>query len=361
MAESSDGRRVLLVGSLPYQDEASAMARAVELIQKRLIALPDGEVGERSDRFPTGERSAWVVGLIERLKSETELFDVVRPGEVNEQGLPVNFRGLTRLRPKLKPDELGQRLHLGYDRFALSSWPHFQQLRDDAGNQALRFQIGFPSALDAAFTMLGPLKGLRYYQAYAAALARDGDTIAREVGAENLLFQIEAPAEVIAAHKLPKPLVRLTLRPILNLVRRLDPQVPIGIHMCFGDLNNESPFAPKSADRLVYFAQQLVNRWPSSHSMAYIHMPFAAGKSPPPTKAKAYRALRDLKLPPGTRLVAGFAHEQMSTQEQAELLGVIEEARGGPVDIATACGLGRRPTETADLLLQRCAELASAS
>ncbi|MCY3575711.1 MAG: hypothetical protein OXH53_00185, partial [bacterium] len=88
MAESSDGRRVLLVGSLPYQDEASAMARAVELIQKRLIALPDGEVGERSDRFPTGERSAWVVGLIERLKSETELFDVVRPGEVNEQGLP---------------------------------------------------------------------------------------------------------------------------------------------------------------------------------------------------------------------------------------------------------------------------------
>ncbi len=337
------------------------MDRAVELIQDRLIALPDGEIGERSERFPNGARSGWVVGLSEHLKAETDLFKVVNPGKMNEQGLPVNFRGLTRLRPRLNPDELGERLYLGYDQFALSSWPHFQQLRETTGNRALRFQIGFPSALDAAFTMLSPPKALRYYPAYAAALARDADAIATQLGAENLLFQIEAPAEVMAAHKLPKPLVRLTLRPILNLVKRLDPQVPIGIHLCFGDLNNESPFTPKSADRLVYFAQQLINRWPSSHSMAYIHLPFAAGKSPPPKKAKAYRALRDLKLPLGTRLVAGFVHEEMSMQEQTELLQVIEEARGDPVDIATACGLGRRPTEDADLLLQRCAELASAS
>ena len=361
MAKASNGRRVLLVGSLPYQDEATAMARAVDLIQDRLIALPDGEVGERSERFPNGDRAAWVVGLIERLKAETELFDVVKPGQTNELGLPVDFKSLPRLRPRVKRDVLGERLYLGYDRFALGSWPHFLELRESTGNQTLRFQVGFPSALDCAFTMLSPPRALRYYQAYAAALARDANFIASQLGAENLLFQIEAPAEVIAAHKLPRPFVRLTLRPILNLVRRLDPQVPIGIHLCFGDLNNESPFAPKKSDRLVYFAQQLINRWPSSHSMAYIHLPFAAGKSPPPKKAKAYRALRNLKLPEGTRLVAGFVHEQMTIQELTDLLHVIDEARGAPVDVATACGLGRRPTEDADLLLQRCAELSSAS
>ena len=45
-------RRVLLVGSLPYEDEAAAMDRAFELAGDRLIALPDGEIGERSDRYP---------------------------------------------------------------------------------------------------------------------------------------------------------------------------------------------------------------------------------------------------------------------------------------------------------------------
>ena len=361
MAESDNGRRVLLVGSLPYQDEASAMARAVELIQDRLIALPDGEVGERSERFPNGDRSAWIVGLIERLKADTELFDVVNPGQTNELGLPGDFKSLARLRPVVKPDELGQRLYLGYDQFALGSWPHLQQLRETAGNRGLRLQVGFPSALDAAFIMLGPKRVLRYYPAYAAAMARESETIVRELGAENLLFQVEAPAEVLMAHKLPKPLTRLTVRPVLNLVRQLDPQVPIGIHLCYGDLNNEAAIAPKGFGRLVHFTQQLVNRWPSSHSLAYVHLPFAAGTSPPPTNAKAYHPLRDLKLPPDTRLVAGFVHEQMSTQEQTELLRVIEEARGGPVDVATACGLGRRPTETADQLLQRCAVLAAAS
>ncbi len=42
MRMSDKTRRVLLVGSLPYDDEAAAMARAFELAGHRLIALPDG-------------------------------------------------------------------------------------------------------------------------------------------------------------------------------------------------------------------------------------------------------------------------------------------------------------------------------
>lgn len=51
-----EARRVLLVGSLPYGDEASAMARAYELAGDRLMALPDGEIGERSDQYPRTPR-----------------------------------------------------------------------------------------------------------------------------------------------------------------------------------------------------------------------------------------------------------------------------------------------------------------
>ena len=55
-------RRVLLVGSLPFDDEASAMARAIELVDDRLISVPDGEIGDRSDQYPSGDRSQWVAG-----------------------------------------------------------------------------------------------------------------------------------------------------------------------------------------------------------------------------------------------------------------------------------------------------------
>ena len=99
-------RRVLLVGSLPFDDEASAMARAIELVGDRLISLPDGEIGERSDQYPSGDRSQWVAGLAGRLAAEPSLFDVVDPGTMNEQGFPVDFDSTARLRSQLALESL---------------------------------------------------------------------------------------------------------------------------------------------------------------------------------------------------------------------------------------------------------------
>ena len=115
MSAENTTRRVLLVGSLPYRDEASAMARACELAGNRLIALPDGEIGERSDRYPAGDRSQWVAGLAGRLAGEDSLFEVVDEGTMNERGFPVDWDSTTRLRPRVGPAELGDRLRLGYD------------------------------------------------------------------------------------------------------------------------------------------------------------------------------------------------------------------------------------------------------
>ena len=54
-------RKALLVGSLPYADEHEAMTRALAQFGSRLIALPDGEIGEKSELYPTGTRAAWVL------------------------------------------------------------------------------------------------------------------------------------------------------------------------------------------------------------------------------------------------------------------------------------------------------------
>ena len=354
-------RRVLLVGSLPFEDEASAMARAIELVGDRLLALPDGEIGERSDQYPSGDRSQWVAGLAGRLAREPSLFDVLDAGTMNEQGFPVDFDSTARLRPKIGPTKLGERLCLGYDTAALRSWPHFERLRSEVGLPGLRMQVGIPTGLGIAVSVLSTARALRYARAFAAGLEREATEIVRVIGAKNLLFQIEAPIEVIAAHRIPRPAAGLAAKPIVDLVRRLPSQTPVGVHLCYGDLNNIALIAPDNFDRLVGFANALIRRWPKSHTLAYVHLPFAAGASPPPTAPGAYRALRNLDLPADARLVAGFVHEQVPVERLEELLHIIEEARADEVDIACACGLGRRSTDTAEELMQRCRQLSGGS
>lgn len=360
MSAGDPGRRVLLVGSLPYDDEAAAMARAYELVGGRLIALPDGEIGERSDQYPNGDRSQWVAGLAGRLSRETGLFDVVDPGTMNERGFPVDFDSTTRLRPRCSPAEFGERLTLGYDTFALRSWPHFERLRASTGQPDLRMQVGLPTGMGVAASLLSTPRALRYAGAFSACLAREAQNTVQTAGASTLLFQIEAPLEVIMAHRLPRAACHLAARPVVDLVRRLPEDVPVGLHLCFGDLNNQALIAPREFSRLVGFANDVLARWPGSHDLAYVHLPFAAGTSPPPRDAGAYSALRFLDLPPSARLVAGLVHEQPESESLEELLRTVESARGAPVDIACACGLGRRSAETADELIRRCGRLADA-
>ena len=164
---------------------------------------------------------------------------------------------------------------------------------------------------------------------------------------------------MVAAHRLPRPAVGVPVGPIIDLMKRLPTEVSIGIHLCFADLSNTAAITPSRFGRLVAFANALARRWPPTHDLAYVHLPFAAGTSLAPTDLTAYRALRRLALPPGTRLVAGFVHERPLIESLEALLATIEQARGAQVDIATACGLGRRTPEVADELIRRCSHLAA--
>lgn len=358
MGMSNETRRVLLVGSLPYDDEATAMSRVHELAGDRLIALPDGEIGERSDQYPNGDRSQWVAGLGGRLTRESALFDVIDAGTMNEHGFPVDFDSTIRLRPKANVTELGQRLSLGYDTFARRSWPHFARLKSSTQHD-LRMQVGLPTGLGVAASVLSPTRALRFAPAFAVCVAREAQNTVSAIGAENLLFQVEAPAEVVMAHRTPRLAWRLAQGPVIDLLRQLPDQVPIGLHLCYGDLNNNAAITPQGFERLIGFAQALLRRWPQSHTLAYIHLPFAAGSSPSPTDAAAYRALSRLELPAGARLVAGFVHERSTLAGLETLLATIEAMRGARVDVATACGLGRRSPEIADELIRRCVHLAT--
>ena len=145
-------------------------------------------------------------------------------------------------------------------------------------------QVGLPTGFGAAASLLGPLRALRHAPALAACVAREANRAAQAIGADNLLFQIEAPAEVVAVHRLPRAAVGVQTGPIIDLVTRL----PAEVHLCFADLSNTAAITPSRFNRLVTFANAIARRWPPSHQLAYVHLPSPPAShrpqpTPPPT------------------------------------------------------------------------------
>ena len=111
---------------------------------------------------------------------------------------------------------------------------------------------------------------------------------------------------------------------------------------------------------VVVLANAIARRWPARRPLEFVHAPFAAADEPAPTDVAFYAPLVHLKLPAGTRFVAGFVHEDRDLACQRKLLTLIEQQVGHRVDVAASCGLGRRNVEPAVQTMDQAAALAGA-
>jgi hypothetical protein len=98
------------------------------------------------------------------------------------------------------------------------------------------------------------------------------------------------------------------------------------------------------ATPLVLLANALAKAWPADQKLEYIHAPFAAADKPGSLDESWYTPLKDLDLPDDVRFVAGFIHEDVKLEDQKKILAWIDDFTGREVDVAAACGLGRRDT-----------------
>ncbi|HET9227638.1 MAG TPA: hypothetical protein VFR31_13280 [Thermoanaerobaculia bacterium] len=351
-------RHALLVGSMPFRDEEDCMRRALDTLGPHLFSLPDGEVGERTPEFPDGTRACWIIRAVEILYNDRENWRVVQEPVRAPNGVPQHYGVLHQLEPLAQPEDVAHRLEFGYDKEVARYYPLFRRLRDEGGWNGLKFQMGVPTGLGLGFVIPDPEIRMRYLGAFNEVLAREVNAMLDHVG-DDVVIQIEAPPEVYAAYNLPQMMEPLALGPILDLVSRIKPGAKIGIHLCLGDLHNMALMQLEQVQPLVELSNRLVERWPQDRKLVYMHYPLAAGHVPPSTDPNLYKPLADIRLPKGTHFVAGFVHEGLSFEENAAILRSIEEARGGEVDVASSCGIGRRTPEVAEGLLRTTARLAA--
>jgi len=328
-------RQTLLVGSIPGENTSEAVSLAFDELGPTLRAVPDGE---------TGTRSQWVVGIINELRNNPAL-KLKRDGTwANYKDHPVySVRRGARLDP--------QSLNLGYDTAFHDSRSVIDALAREQGVTDLTYQVGVASGLDTAMLAFGLIGAFRYRKQFNRAAADEMAKIADQAGSD-VIFQLELGVELSASVRTPALLRRAVTSRMaaisVELAEMAPPGSRFGIHLCFGDLGNHAMIRGlRDCSAAVGLANAIVARWPAQHRLEYIHIPLAAGEDPPALDASYYQPLARLTLPPATRLAAGFVHEKLSDDQLRVVLGHIEAASGGSVDVAAACGLGRRSPSVA--------------
>lgn len=338
-------RTVHLVGTIPAKDTRDALGLVVDLVGDRLgDHVPDGE---------TGDRSNWINRLIESLRRHPDL-------ELKRDGNWASYTDTPAFR--VKRGHRFQSVDLDYYQAFDQSWPEFERVRRELDREDLSFQVGIPGPIDVAFAAFGfnPVGGLRHSRPFEEATVDHIRRIHDRAG-DDVVFQLEIPIEVELAIRLRflGPIgLRWLAKRILRPVREAPEGSRWGFHLCVGDLNHRSFSRLKDASIPVRLANAVVAAFPAGRTLEFVHMPFAHAVEPPTTEESFYEPLRKLQLGDGVRFVAGFVHEGLDLDSLRSIRETIERSVGRRVDVAAACGLGRRDLEHAGANLGLSRQLA---
>jgi hypothetical protein len=353
-------RSLHLVGSFPDVDEITAMDWLMCAAGTRLRSLSDGEIGQKSPRHRQGERLNWVQHIFERL-IDRKLFAFRKHPIVSaETGFWSEYSDAAMATCICDRTTLQRELALGYIDDFRRTYKSFRTLREKHGLPELRYQVGIPGPLNIPFLGLRAREAWRLLGIFRDRLADECQQI-WNASQHDLVFQLELVVETCGYIKSPWPLNRLFFgwarRHLRQFVERLPPAAPIGLHFCYGDLANRSLVKPNTCQHVVTAINQVLRSWPSSHQLAYVHLPLAMGHQPAPLQDRYYQPLSHLELPPHIPLAAGFVHEARAWDELLRTRAQIERQLGRDCTISMACGLGRRPLAVARNLVETAVRL----
>lgn len=177
---------------------------------------------------------------------------------------------------------------------------------------------------------------------------------AREIGKivenadEDVVFQVETVVSLVAVAQAGDDAQPAVARQMAGAVTRVVALAPegthFGMHLCLGDFHHKAFGNMRDARPLVLLANAIADAWPAGRVLDYVHAPFAAAAEPPIADDAFYEPLDQLRPPEDVRFIAGFLHETLNLEAHQKLLARTERRVGREVDIAAACGLGRRDT-----------------
>jgi hypothetical protein len=330
-----------LVGSVPLPDAESVFRSTASVLGTRLRRVTDGE---------TGGRLGWIIWQLEMLSAHPQ-FDVLPPDPERYAPNPSVKRKAGVSVTDLKLDDLG------YAREARRSWQLFSTLQSAGELPAhWRFQVSLPTPLAPVFAFIHESERADIEPIYEAAMRREIDEIVSVVPHDRLAIQWDTAVEFGILEGLFPAYFPDSSAGIRERLARYATWVPddveLGYHLCYGDADHEHFVQPTDAGRLAAVARDLSND--VNHPIAWIHLPVPRDRFDDDYLAP----LRDVVLPDETALFLGLVHFSDGVEGTRRRIDAAQRVRSD-FGVATECGLGRRPPETIEPLLQMHAEVSA--
>lgn len=340
--------RVHFNGSVNLPTAESVMREIAQRVPRGVDRVPDGE---------PGERRGWISYHLHKFLQTPGLesaddYDLLPEG--------YNPMPQVRLSSGVSPEEISWP-DLGYADAYIESFKTFTRLQQQQViPEHARFQAQFPTPLASIASWFVQDDQEVVEPHYARALFADVQKLLDAVPHEKLAIQWDVAIEFHLLERVFKRTSHPTLESLATrlarAVEQVPPGVPVGLHLCYGDLGHRHFTEPQSLDTQVRVASEVsaqclrpVNWFSFTVPQGQCHESF-------------FEPLHQLRVWPGSALYFGLvpyhpAADALSLADKQ--LDILDKYLGGAATgsrridwgISTECGMGRVETDDVFTLL----------
>jgi hypothetical protein len=343
-------------GSVNLPDAETVMREISARIPAGVRRMTDGE---------TGERGYWIHFQIQKFLAMPE-FETASVGRAYETEEDAPDMPQLRLAEGVSAEDVDWP-NLGYADAYIESFQLFSALQDDGTIPAgVRFQMQYPTPLASTGGTFVPEDMPGVTAAYEAALFADLDRALASIPHDRCAVQWDIAVEfglLEGGFGARVPLDQV-LPGIVRCIDRVPADVPVGLHLCYGDYGHQHFTQPESLEVQV----RLVNAVVADAGRPVNWFSFTVPQS---RSDEGYFApVRELRVGAETELYFALVPYHPSDQPEgttAAQVRVIDaelaESPSGAREwgICTECGMGRAAAEDVPTLLDLHREILAAS
>lgn len=327
-------------GGVNLPDAETVMREIAGRVPHGVRRIPDGE---------TGDRQQWIFFQLQKFWQTPGL----------EQAPPAGTTPGYEMMPKVRladgqdPDAVTWP-NLGYADAYLASYRTFRRLRDEGVIPAgVLFQVEYPTPLASINGWVVPEDQDRLEGSYARALYADLDRVLEALPHDEIAVQWDVAVEFgVLTGGFPTTETQdfdgIVAR-LVECVERVPADVPVGLHLCYGDYQHRHFAEPESLELQVRVVNAL-----TEHAGRPVR--WFAFTVPQYQRDPAYFApLAGLRADDATELyfalVPYHPEQQGPGTTEAQIRLVDEHLGGRPWGICTECGMARAERDEIPRLL----------